>query len=389
VTAETKAGDARRRSLTMRKHMRRMLDRSTPLSWIVAAGCALTGIAACTSDAVRIGFIADLGSELGVGGRNGAELAVSTLNAQGRARYELLVESDRNDPKVAQSAVASLAARNTTFVVGPMTSTMAVAAVPEANRVGLVMISPTATTDELSGKDDFFFRTAADASTGARQLARVLHDRGLRSVLVLMDIANGAYSSSFGHAVAMEFLRLGGTSAPELGYWSGKSLDFASALARVDAQAPDAVVLVDNPTDAGIASQHLRRTMPQVAIALSPWGANAQYLQVGGRASEGAIALQAVDLDSTLAPMRTFVDRYRERFGEAPTTPAVQAYEAVMLGVDALDRGGGAKALRATLSQPGSRHGLDGDFLMDAHGDTQRALRLTRVHDGRFEALSK
>jgi branched-chain amino acid transport system substrate-binding protein len=366
-----------------------MLRLKSTASWTVAAACALAAVVACTaSSEVRVGFIGDLGSELGVGGRNGAELAVSTLNGQGAVRYELLVEDDRNDPKVAQASVASLAARNTAFVVGPMTSTMAVAAVPQADRAGLVMISPTATTDALSGKDDFFFRTAADAPAGARQLARILHDRGLRSVVVLMDIANGAYSSSFGHAVAMEFLRLGGTAAPELGYWSGKSLDFASALSHVDAQAPDAVVLVDNPTDAAIASQHLRRTMPQVVIALSPWGANAQYLQVGGRAAEGAIALQAIDLESPLAPMRAFAARYRERFGEAPTTPAVQAYEAVMLGVDAMSRGG-AKGLRATLSQPGPRPGLDGDFLMDAHGDTQRAMHLTRVRNGRFEALAK
>jgi branched-chain amino acid transport system substrate-binding protein len=355
---------------------------------IVAAAVAMAGIAACQpSNDVRIGFIGDLGSELGVGGRNGAELAVSTLNTQGAIRYELLVENDRNDPAVAQASVRSLAARDAAFVVGPMTSTMAVATVPEADRARLVMISPTATTDALSGKDDFFFRTAADAPTGARQLARVLHDRGVRSIVVLMDIANGAYSSSFGHAAAMEFLRLGGTAAPELGYWSGKSLDFTSALARVDAQAPDAVVLVNNPTDAAIASQHLRRTMPQAAIALSPWGANTQFLQVGGRAAEGAIALQAIDLESPLASMRAFVDRYRERFGEAPTTPAVQAYEAVMLGVDATKRGG-AKALRATLSQPGLRPGLDGDFAMDAHGDTQRAMHLTRVRNGRFEALA-
>jgi len=359
------------------------------LSCTVAAACALAVVAACTAPSeVRIGFIGDLGSELGVGGRNGAELAVRTLNSQGALRYELLVEDDRNDPKVAQASVTSLAARNAAFVVGPMTSTMALAMVPEANRAGLVMISPTATTDALSGKDDVFFRTAADAPTGARQLARVLHDRGLRTVVVLMDIANGAYSSSFGHAVAMEFLRLGGAAAPEFGYWSGKSLDFASALAHVDAQAPDAVVLVDNPTDAAIASQHLRRTLPQAVIALSPWGANAQYLQVGGRATEGAIALQAIDLESPLPPMRAFVDHYRERFGDAPTTPAVQAYEAVMLGVDAMRRGG-AKVLRATLSQPGPRPGLDGDFLMDAHGDAQRALHLTQVRNGRFEALAK
>jgi branched-chain amino acid transport system substrate-binding protein len=362
---------------------------STWRSRALAVAFALAGVCACkSSDEVRIGFVGDLGTVLGVGGRNGTELALSTLNARQGVHYELLVENDRNDPRAVQSSVASLASRGAVFVVGPMTSAMAVAAVPEANRLGLVMISPTATTDALSGKDDFFFRTAADAPAGARQLARLLHDRGLRSVVVLMDIANGSYSSSFGHAVAMEFLHAGGAAATELGYWSGKSLDFATALTRVDAQNPDAVVLVNSPTDAGIASQHLRRTLPRVVLALSPWGANTQYAQVGGKAGEGAIALQAVDLESSLPQMRDFVDRYRARFGEAPTTPAAQAYEAVMLGVDAMNRRG-AKALRATLSEPGRRSGLDGDFLMDAHGDTQRALHLTEVRNGRFEPLAK
>jgi ABC-type branched-subunit amino acid transport system substrate-binding protein len=86
--------------------------------------------------------------------------------------------------------------------------------------------------------------------------------------------------------------------------------------------------------------------------------------------------------------MRDFVERYRARFGELPTTPAVQGYEAVMLGVAALDRGG-AKSLRATLSVPGQWAGLDGDFSLDAYGDTRRALHLVVVREGRFEALAR
>jgi len=354
-----------------------------------AAAVVLAGVAACTaSHEVRIGFLADLMSELGVGGRNGAELAVETLNAKGGVRYELVVEDDGNDPATARSAVASFVSRDVAFAIGPMTSTMAMAAVPEADRLGLVLISPTATTDALSGKDDFFFRTAADASTGARQLARLLRDRGIRSVVVLMDIANGAYSTSFGHAAAAEFLRLGGSAASEFGYWSGRSLDFVSAIHHAELGGADAVILVNGPSDAGVAAQHLRRTLPHVVIAVSPWGANTQFLQVGGPATEGALALQAVDLESAHPRMRDFVARYRARFGEAPDTSAVQAYEAVMLGVDALDRRGG-RPLRATLSAPGSRPGLDGDFTMDAHGDAQRTLHMTEVRNGRFVTLPK
>jgi len=352
-----------------------------------AAALVLAVIVGCRpSDSVRIGFLGDLISELGAGGRNGAQLAVETLNAEHGVRYELLVEDDRNDPNAARSAIESFASRRAAFVVGPMTSAMAVAAVPQANHLGIVLISPTATTDELSAKDDFFFRTAADAPAGARQLARLLHDRGAHSIVVLMDTANGAYSSSFGHAMAVEFLHLGGTAAHELGYRSGNSLDFADTMRRIDGNPADAVVLVNSPGDAAIVAEHLRRVAPPVAIALSPWGANVQFLQIGGRAAEGAIALRAVDLESPLPRMRDFVTRYRARFGRVPTTPAVQSYEAVMLGVDALSRRG-ASSLRATLSVPGQWAGLDGPFSLDAYGDARRDLQMTEVRNGRFEAL--
>ncbi len=354
----------------------------------VLAALALALGAGCQhADSVRIGFLGDLISELGVGGRNGAELAIETLNARHGTRYELLLEDDRNDPKTAQAAVASFASRGAAFVVGPMTSEMAVAAVPEANRRGMVMISPTATTDELSARDDFFFRVAAAAPAGARQLARLLHDRGARSIVVLMDTANRAYTESFGHAAATEFRGLAGGSATEIDYRSGNSLDFAGVIQHVVGVPCDAVVLVSSPSDSAIVAQHLRRLAPHVVIALSPWGANVQFLQVGGRATEGAIGLQAVDLESPLPRMRDFVARYRARFGELPATPAVQSYEAVMLGVQALDRHG-AKALRATLSEPGDWAGLDGAFSLDAHGDARRTLHLTEVRNGRFEPLA-
>ena len=85
--------------------------------------------------------------------------------------------------------------------------------------------------------------------------------------------------------------------------------------------------------------------------------------------------------------MRDFVARYRARYGELPTTPAVQGYEAVMLGVDGLNRQG-KRSLRATLSVPSQWTALDGTFTLDAYGDARRALHLTQVADGRFVALA-
>ena len=351
---------------------------------------ALTLASGCQPrDNVRIGFLGGLSgslSDLGVGGRNGAQLAVDTLNAEGREHFELLVEDDRQNPDAARAAIAAFSAQGARFAVGPMTSAMAVAAVPVADRLRLVLITPTATTDELSGKNDWFFRTAADASTGAHQLAQVLYRRGARTLAVLMDVSNRAYSASFGHAAAAQFTTSGGRVVAQVDYESGPALDYAALARRLADAAPDAVLLVDSPGEAAIVAQQLRRLDDHAVIALSPWGANVQFVQFGGRAVEGTIALQAVNLDSPLPRMREFAQRYRARFGDAPTTPAVQSYEAVMLGAAALRRGG-REGLRETLAVPGSWPGLDGDFSLDANGDTSRMLHLTEVRQARFEAL--
>ena len=79
--------------------------------------------------------------------------------------------------------------------------------------------------------------------------------------------------------------------------------------------------------------------------------------------------------------------RYRERFGDDPGTPAVQTYDAMMVGAEALKRAG-KQPMRDVLAVPGGRWpGLEGEIVLDAFGDTQRPLHMTEVRDGRFQAL--
>ncbi len=83
-----------------------------------------------------------------------------------------------------------------------------------------------------------------------------------------------------------------------------------------------------------------------------------------------------------------FRKRHAERFGEDPGTPAVQAYEALMVGAQALQRAGAQERLLATLARPGRWSGLYGDIELDANGDTSRPLHFVQVRDGRFAPLA-
>ena len=130
-----------------------------------------------------IGYLGGLtgrSADLGVAGRDGALLAVEEFNASGGVdgrRVRLAVEDDRLDQDAARDAFESLLRQGALCVIGPMTSSISVAVAPLALQSDTALISPTTSTDDLTGKRDHFFRLYPDNSGAATELARAVRNR--------------------------------------------------------------------------------------------------------------------------------------------------------------------------------------------------------------------
>jgi branched-chain amino acid transport system substrate-binding protein len=85
---------------------------------------------------------------------------------------------------------------------------------------------------------------------------------------------------------------------------------------------------------------------------------------------------------------QTFVDRYRQKFGELPEAYAVYGYEATCVALQAI-REVGAKDRRAITDRALAIRGFDGAlgrWGFDANGDTtMRTLTVSVVKGGKFE----
>lgn len=361
---------------------------TVPFAIVLAAGL----LGGCEPAApVSIGFVGGLtgrSADLGVEGRNGAQLAVETLNAEkdAGARYELVVQDDRQDPARAASAIEELADRHVAFAVGPMTSSMALAMLPAAERRGLVLISPTANSDELSGKDDHFFRVITPASVGARQLAATARQRKLETVSILLDVRNRSYSESYANAFAQAFEGAGGRVPARVGFESGAP-DPARLAADLLAPHPQAVLLVCGATDASIAAQQLHRIAPDVQVLVTSWAANDQLLQLGGRAVEHALVQQILDLSSHAPAYEAFRTAYQSRFGAVPGQAAAFGYVATQIGARALRQVPSGGQLRDVLRRPASWPGLQGTIELDRFGDSASPFHLSEIRGGRFEMI--
>jgi len=341
---------------------------------------------------VRVGFIGGLSgrvSELAIDGRNGAQLAVETLSAQPGPRFELRVHDDLHTPEGAASAVAAAADEGDAFAIGPMTSVLAKAMVPEASRRHLVLISPTANSDELSGQDDWFFRVIPPAGPGADILADAVVARGLGSTAVLAEWRNRTYSEPFAKRLA-DRLQAQGQAAPRLvSYRTDQEPRYGAIAADLLSTHPRAVLLVCGAVDASIVAQQLRRLDPSVQIVLASWAANVQLLQMGGRAVEGALVLQVLDLDSQAPAYVDFRRRFIDRFGGPPGQAAVFSYDAMLLGAEGLRRKTGGQSLRDALRMPGTWPGLQQPLVLDKFGDSVSRFRLSEVRGGRFVMIER
>jgi len=113
---------------------------------------------------IRIGFVANLtgaNAALGVDGRDGALLAVEIVNSRGGVNGRDLELVVRDDLGTAQGAILAdgelVNDEKVGVIIGHMTSNTMIAAWQEFKDSGVIFLSPTVSTPQLSGMDDNFF----------------------------------------------------------------------------------------------------------------------------------------------------------------------------------------------------------------------------------------
>ena len=369
----------------------RLVPGRLPVVAMVAA--VLFAVLACSPpEPVRIGFLAGLSgrvADLGIGGRNGAILAVEMRNRQGGINgrpVELIAEDDQQDAELARHAASRLLASKVEVVIGPMTSTMALAILPQFNAAGVPLLSPTVTTNALTGLDDEFFRVVAPTAAHVFKSAEYhFRENGLRRVVLVCDLSNQAYSESWAGDFRIAFEGMGGQVIGEIAFDSGQSL--AALATTVLAAKPDGVIIIANSVDTALLVRHLRMRAADLRIGTSEWAATERLIELGGRAVEGLVVAQYVDRDSSAAAYLAFRHAYRERFGHEPGFPGLTAFDATNVALDALTARRSGETLKQALLAQATFAGAQSPIQFDAGGDTQRDSFLAVIRDGEFKSL--
>ncbi len=359
---------------------------------LLVAACLLAISSCAPPEPVRIGFLGGLSgrvADLGIGGRNGAILAVEQRNQRGGINgrpIELIAEDDQQDPEVARQAVARLLARPVEVIIGPMTSAMAMAVVPQVNATTVPLVSPTVTTNALTGIDDQFFRVVAPTARHVFKSADYHYRQlGLRRIVLVCDLRNKAYTDSWAGDFRRAFVALGGTVVDEIGFANDDALSMVAT--RALAGRPDGALIIANSVDTGLLVQQIRLRDRQVRLATAEWAATERLIELGGQAVEGVIVAQYVDRQDGTPAYLAFRKAYRERFAHEPGFAGLTAFDATNVALDALASRQKQQTLKQALLAHGEFGGAQSPIRFDANGDTERDTFLSRIQDGEFRPL--
>jgi len=347
------------------------------------------------AEPIKIGFAGQLTgvySDLGVQGRNGVQLAVEKLNASGGIdgrMLELIVKNDKNSVKGALEADTQLIQNGVVAIIGHMTSSQTLGVQGFIQDKEVPLISPTASSPLLKGKQDYIFRLNPSSDRSAAVMGEYAYTQLEKNrVAVLYDMKNQAYSLPYAQVFTDTFKKMGGTVPLQVNFSSDEGVDWDRVITRVDAHDIAAVMIVASAADTAEFAQKMSARGKKWRIFGSGWAYTQNLIQYGGHAVEGLVFTDSFNRNSTRPKFREFKQRYIERFGREPLFAATQGYESVLLLEQALRKRDAYDGnLREAMQNVRSIEGLMGTLHFDKYGDVKRPYFMSMVINGNFHII--
>ena len=145
-------------------------------------------------------------------------------------------------------------------IIGHMTSSMSIAVLPLINKEKILIVSPTASTNKLTGIDDYFFRVTSPSINQTDHLARhSFKEMGLRNMAVVYDLSNRTFSEGLYNNFKSAFMSMGGTITSAETFLSGKEVAYLDLTKNLLDSEPDGLLIVASALDTAMLCQQIRK----------------------------------------------------------------------------------------------------------------------------------
>ena len=338
----------------------------------------------CTPrDEIIIGFAGSISGKdymLGVDGRNAIELFINDINRKGGIcgkKLRLITKDFKSNPENIIPCDRELINENASVIIGHLTSDSVEKALRFINSEKIVLISPTATSESLSGKDDYFFRTIMSSKSDPEYLGKIMQKAGIRRIVIFSTAHNKSYTETYTTRMKGMF-----SVIKEISYDEISKIDF-SAIPLIST---DGIVIIGSSIDSGTIAQELRIRGIRKPLYMSGWAADDDLIQYGGIAVDGAVFVHQIN--SRLPQIAVFSDEYKKIYGMNPSFAAIEAYDSMILVKTVMERyGTGRNSFYEEIKKIRSFDSISGTIRLNSTGDAERPVYIKKVINGKIEVI--
>jgi branched-chain amino acid transport system substrate-binding protein len=299
--------------------------------------------------------------------------------------FEVLWADTGSDPDRAVAEFRRLVEeQDAKMVIGGATSAEAAAMIPEADRLEVVCLSPSASAPGLARQSRYFFRIYPSDELEGHTAANFLHER-----LGKHDVVLFTGDTEYVRGIKPEFLKqyqeaLGGNVVAdiELGQEGWKQ----NATEILNTSGVKAAYVVGYAEEILEVIQFLDALGFDGRIVTTSAFYSGQVIREAGTAAENLMfPLPPFDRTSEKEPVLSFVNKYMDSYQRAPDVFAAHGYDAMGLTIQVMNLANPPETmeiLKALNFGVTEFMGVTGPILFDDYGDVKHYPMMFIVHGG-------
>ena len=318
-------------------------------------------------------------------------LSVDEINAAGGIqgkKIKLVLEDSKCTPKDGSNAANKLVNVDKVKVIfGGACSGETLGAAPIAEQNHVIIISPAATSPDLTKAGDYIFRTAPSDAYAGKVAAEKALALGFKKAAIINE--NTDYAQGLRKVFDKVFTDKGGVVASKESY-NPEETDFKTQILKIKEAKPDVIYVVpQTPAKGVLLVKQLKEQGVSQQLITAEVLIGRDVVKEHGKDIEGLIGVEAAFNEKGALAAKT-LDSFRAKHGEPPW-PFYQAAtrDAVYLIADAIrDHGLDSDEIKKALYATKDWEGAIGKLTIDENGDPILGYSIKQVKNSGLIELS-
>lgn len=324
---------------------------------------------------------------------NAIQLAFDEINAAGGVngrQLELVKADNKSEAAESTNSITKLLTQDKVVaVLGPISSSNALAAAPVAQAKKIPMITPTATNPKVTVEEDnkvkeFVFRTCfIDPFQGKVAAEFAAKSLKAKTAAIYID-SSSDYSKGLAEVFKKTFEAAGGKIVSEEAFLA-KDTDFKATLTKIKNANPEVIYVPGYYEEVGKIIRQGRELGIKQAFLGGDGFDSPKLAEIAGKANlNNAFFTNHYTPKDSAPVVQNFVTQYKTKYGSEPDALAALGYDAAKMLVDGIKRAGStdAAAITKALAETKNLELVTGNISLDAQHNPVKSAVIIELKDG-------